>query len=490
MRSQLSVMNGGQIEAVPNRSVIIPHNTDAEQSLLGALLLNNDCLEHVSGFLKPQHFAVEIHGKIYDAAKSLIERGLLADPITLKAYFENSDDLEPVGGSSYLIKLVDSVISLNSAADYGELIYDLYLRRQLMSIGGDIASSATTFTMGDNAEKQIDRAESKLFELSTASNSGKGFMSFDAALAESISAAASAKENDTGLSGITTGLRDLDQQLGGLHNSDLIILAGRPSMGKTALATNIAFYAALAKRAGAKYGASVGVFSLEMSTEQLATRLLAQEAGIPSHKIRQGTIKGEEFQRLVDVSRDLLKIPLYIDDTPALTVSALRARARRLKKQQGLDLIIIDYLQLLQPPESKRSDNRVQEISEITRGLKALAKELNIPVIALSQLSRAVEQRDDKRPQLADLRESGSIEQDADVVMFVYREEYYESRKEPDPESEKHAAWQQKMAKIYNVAEIILAKQRHGPIGTVKTFFDGQLTKFGNLTQEWSETDE
>ena len=482
---QLAVVDN---EQVPTTARYIPHNTEAEQTLLGALLLNNECLEQVSGFLKGYHFAVAIHGKIYDAAKSLIERGLLADPITLKAYFEKSNDLNAVGGGAYLIKLADSVISLSVVSDYGRLIYDLYLRRQLMKIGGEITQNAVNFDMEYNAEQQIDSAEAQLFELSMASNNDKGFVSFDSALGNAIQVAAAAKDNDSGLSGITTGLRDMDVQLGGLHNSDLIILAGRPSMGKTALATNIAYNAALAKRNGAKAGANVAFFSLEMSTEQLATRLLAQEASIPSHKIRQGTIKGEDFQHLVDVSRNLLKIPLYIDDTPAISVSNLRARARRLKKQHGLDLIVIDYLQLLLPPDNLRhNDNRVNEISEITRALKALAKELNIPVIALSQLSRAVEQRDDKRPQLADLRESGSIEQDADVVMFVYREEYYESRREPDPESEKHAIWQQKMGKVYNIAEVILAKQRHGPIGTIKLFFDGQLTKFGNLQQNGEE---
>lgn len=485
MSQQLAVLNN---EQSLSEGLYVPHNTDAEQSLLGAILLNNECLEQVSGFLKGYHFAVLIHGKIYDAARSLIERGLLADPITLRAYFEKSDDLSVVGGSAYLIKLADSVVSLSIVLDYGHLIYDLYLRRQLMKIAGEMTRQAVNFNMDFNAEMQIDSAEAQLFELSVASNNDKGFVSFDNALGTAIQVAAAAKASDSGISGITTGLKDIDSQLGGLHNSDLIILAGRPSMGKTALATNIAYNAALAKRNGSKVGANVAFFSLEMSTEQLATRLLAQEAAIPSHKIRQGTIKGEEFQHLVDVSRNLLKIPLYIDDTPALSVSNLRARARRLKKQHGLDLIVIDYLQLLLPPDNmRRNDNRVVEISEITRALKALAKELNIPVIALSQLSRAVEQRDDKRPQLADLRESGSIEQDADVVMFVYREEYYESRREPDPDSDKHALWQQRMGKVYNVAEVILAKQRHGPIGTTKLFFDGQLTKFGDLVQNGEE---
>lgn len=470
-----------------NDSGVLPHNADAEQSLLGALLLKNESLEEVSSFLSGYHFAVEIHGKIYDAAKSLIERGLLADPITLKSFFEKNNDLQPVGGAVYLVKLVESVVNTAAIKDYGLLIYDLYLRRQLMAIGNEIAYKATNFSTDETAETQIDSAEDKLFKLSTANSNDKGFVSFDNALAEAITNAAAAKDNDTGISGITTGLRDLDGQLGGLHNSDLIILAGRPSMGKTALATNIAYNAAVAKKNGSRCGASVGFFSLEMSTEQLATRLLAQEAAVASHKIRQGIIKNDDFQKIVQTSRELVNIPLYIDDTPALSVSAIRARARRLKKQHGLDLIIIDYLQLLLPSESRRNDGRVQEISEITRALKTLAKELNIPIIALSQLSRAVEQRDDKRPQLADLRESGAIEQDADVVLFVYREEYYESRREPNPDSEKHLEWQKRMGRIYNIAEVVLAKQRHGPIGNVKLFFDGQLTKFGNLDRDGHE---
>ncbi len=485
MIPQLAILDGKDLTA-ENR--IMPHNTEAEQSLLGALLLNNECIIDVPDFLKGYHFAVEIHGKIFDATKNLIERGLLADPITLKAYFDKLDELGPVGGGGYLIKLADSVVNFSSVADYGRIIYDLYLRRQLMSIGSGISDHAAKFDIHNDAETQIREAESKLFELSNISSSNKGFVHLDTALSNVIEMAALARENDSGISGVSTGLRDMDSYLGGLHNSDLVIIAGRPSMGKTALAMNIAYNAAIAKKNGSKHGANVAFFSLEMSTDQLAMRLLAQEATIPSHKIRRGTINGEDFQRIVDVSRDLLQTPLYIDDTPALSISNLRARARRLKKQRGLDLLVVDYLQLLLPPENgRRQDSRVNEISEISRGLKAIAKELNIPVIALSQLSRAVEQRDDKRPQLADLRESGSIEQDADVVMFVYREEYYESRREPEQDSDKHIAWQQKMAKIYNVAEVILAKQRHGPIGTIKLFFDGQLTKFCDLSTQGDE---
>lgn len=475
--------------AVSNDSVgnienirVLPNNIDAEQSVLGAILINNNCFEKVSEFLCPQHFYSEIHRKIFQSIKILIEQGLVADPITLRAYFAKSDELSLIGGGEYLVKLVDSVTNLNSVYDYGKLIYDLYLRRELINIGDGIVYDAGEFKLQSNAISQIEKAEEKLFNLSVSGQTDKGLIPFNVALAEAISVAAAAKENDTGISGITTGLIDLDSDLGGLHPSDLIILAGRPSMGKTALATNIAYNAALACKNGKKTGGKVAFFSLEMSAEQLATRLLSQEAQIPSHRIRKGTIKQDEFQRLVDVSRNLVQIPLYIDDTPALTTAALRTRARRLKRQHGLDLIVIDYLQLLQGQDQK--NGRVNEISEITRALKSIAKELNVPVLALSQLSRAVEQRDDKRPQLADLRESGSIEQDADVVMFVFREEYYLSRREPSLDSEKHKAWQQAMANVYNVAEVILAKQRHGPIGTIKLFFDGNLTKFGNFSKE------
>lgn len=484
MLSQFPAIKSENLLEELDNSRVLPSNLDAEQSLLGAILIDNNCFEKVSEFLLPIHFFSKIHGKIFEAIKVLVEQNLIADPITLRAYFEKSDELSLIGGGEYLIKLVDTVTSLNGAYDYGRLIYDLYLRRELITIGDGIIYSASEFKLKDDASKQIEQAEEKLFKLSSIGQVEKGLTPLNVALAEAISVAAAARENNSGISGITTGLTDLDNDLGGLHPSDLIILAGRPSMGKTALATNIAYNAAMAYKNGDKTGGRVAFFSLEMSSEQLATRLLSQEAQIPSHRIRKGTIKHDEFQRLVEVSRNLVQIPLYIDDTPALTTAALRTRARRLQRQNGLDLIVIDYLQLLQAQDTK--NGRVQEISEITRALKAIAKELNIPVIALSQLSRAVEQRDDKRPQLADLRESGSIEQDADVVMFVFREEYYVSRREPSQDSEKHKIWQQEMSNVYNVAEVILAKQRHGPIGTVKLFFDGNLTKFGNLVKNYS----
>jgi len=475
--TQLSVITSSSEELLK----VPPHNYEAEQALLGALLHNNLSSEKVTEFLRPQHFADPIHGKIYEAIITLIERGQVADPITLSKYFEQEESLKAAGGAQYLVKLVTSVVSIINVKDYGLLIYDLYLRRQLIDVGETIVNQAHEHTLEVNATHQIEVAEQRLFDLATTGQQDRGFQAFQDTLITAIKTAEVAYKRDSQVVGCTTGFRDLDKWLGGLHPSDLIILAGRPSMGKTALATNIAFNAAWTALSRKEEG-KTAFFSLEMSAEQLATRLLAQESGISSDKIRRGELHQDDFPKFVEVSRRISKIPFYIDDTPALTISALRTRARRLKRQKGLDLIVIDYLQLLQGTD--KNDNRVQEVSDITRGLKALAKELNVPVIALSQLSRAVEQRDDKRPQLADLRESGSIEQDADVVMFIYREEYYEARKEPPEDSDKHAAWQDRMSKIYNQAEVIIAKQRHGPIGTIRLFFDGKLTKFGNLARE------
>jgi len=459
-----------------------PHNYEAEKALLGALLLNNSAYERVSDILQPIYFADETHGKIYLALSRLIDRGQVADPITLKDYFSQEQTLSEVGGPSYLIHLAESVVSIINVYDYAHTIRDLYLRRQLIGLGENIVNSAYTFDFEKQALHQIEEAEKQLFDLATTGEIDRGFINFETALTNAIQTAEVAFKRDSHVVGVTSGFRDLDRYLGGLHPSDLVILAGRPSMGKTALATNIAFNAAKAALTN-KSGAHVAFFSLEMSAEQLATRLLAQESGVSSDKIRRGEIRDTDFPKFVDVSRQLSQLPLYIDDTPALSVSMVRSRARRLKRQRGLGMIVIDYLQLLQSSSHGRTENRVIEISEITRMLKAIAKELNVPVLALSQLSRAVEQREDKRPQLADLRESGSIEQDADVVMFVYREEYYEARREPPVGTEKHREWQQKMDQIHHKAEIILAKQRHGPIGTIKLYFDGSLTKFGDLAE-------
>lgn len=464
--------------------VSLPHNIEAEQALLGALLYDNLAYEKVSDFLEPFHFSEIAHGQIYQAIRTLIERGQIADPVTLKDYFQSQESLESIGGTRYLAQLATSVVSLVNTIDYGRLIQDLYLRRQLIHLGHDLVVQSRTVDLDSKALDFIEETEQKLFDLSTIGVAEKSFVSFTEALSQSIEMATQAFKRDSHVVGVTTGLADLDHMLGGLHPSDLLVLAGRPSMGKTALATNIAFNAAKATLRQKKEGAVVAFFSLEMSCEQLATRLLGAEAGISSDEIRRGAIRGEDFTKFVDISKQLANLPLYIDDTPALSISALRTRCRRLKRKQNLGLIVIDYLQLLHTAGSKRPENRVQELSEITRALKALAKELNVPILALSQLSRAVEQRDDKRPQLADLRESGSIEQDADVVMFVFRESYYLERKEPDHGTEKHLEWIQKMERIRNVAELIVAKQRHGPVGTRHLFFDSRFTRFSDLSKE------
>lgn len=460
---------------------VLPHNTEAEQSLLGAILLSNECFENVSELLLPHYFATPINGKIYEAICKTISQGFVADPITLKAYFEQNDDLKNIDGGNYLIQLVNAVISISCVEDYAKVIRDLYIRRQLIMLGENIAQKALTFDIDENAETQIETAEAKLYEISSSDRSD-GFVPFSSALSSTMQLLESAYTSDSSITGITTGFIDLDKWIGGLNKSDLIILAGRPSMGKTALATNIAFNAATAYNKKADGGGKVAFFSLEMSKEQLVTRILSQECNIPSERIRRGEIKEEDFGKLIQANKYLAEFPLFIDDTPALSVSGVRSRARRLKRKYGLDLIVVDYLQLLQGNTEKRNENRVQEISDVTRSLKALAKELNIPILALSQLSRAVEARDDKRPQLSDLRESGSIEQDADIVMFIYREEYYEARREPNDGTDEHIKWLDKMTKIHNLAEVILAKQRHGPIGTIKLFFDGKYTKFDNLS--------
>ena len=460
------------------------YNTEAEQALLGGLLLNNQHLERLPDCLRADHFADGRHKLIYTAIKTLVDKGHTADPITLKDYFSSHPEFEELRGGQYLVGLCTSVTSTTSLYDYGMLIHNLYLKRQLIDLGDTVVRDARTPTLELDAQTQIESAERALYNLATEGEQRGGFLDFKEAITKAVTLAEIAFKRDSHLVGVTSGLLDLDKWLGGFHPSDLIILAGRPSMGKTALATNVAFNAAMSKMKGETAGAPVAFFSLEMSAEQLATRLLASECGISSDKIRRGEIRTEDFPKFVDASRRICNAPFFIDDTPAITVTALRNRARRLQRQHGLGLIVIDYLQLIDGGDRK-SENRVQEISNITRSLKALAKELNVPVIALSQLSRAVEQRDDKRPQLSDLRESGSIEQDADVVMFVYRDEYYEARKEPEPGTEKHLEWQTRMEKVYNKAEIILAKQRHGPVGTVRVFFDGALTKFGNLTEAY-----
>ncbi len=465
-------------------SLDILHNIEAEQALLGALILDNSLLENIPDIFNSEYFASILHSKIFESIKKIMDKGSVADPITISSNLSNDDVFINADGKKYLLDLVESVIGLSNIQQYANIIYDLYLRRQIISISDSTINDAKTMDNIENASVLIENTEKKLYDLATGiSNKGRLF-SFSDALAESIESAASAFKRESHIVGVTTGFKSLDKWLGGLHKSDLLIVAGRPSMGKTAFATNLAFNAAKYKLLNNDDGASVIFFSLEMSAEQLATRILSSESGISSDNIRRGEIPKDSFDKFLTISHEFESLELFIDDTPNVSISQIRNRARRLKRQHNLGLIVIDYLQLIESSGTKRhSESRVQEISEITRGLKGLAKELDVPIVALSQLSRAVEQRDDKRPQLADLRESGSIEQDADVVMFVYREEYYKARKEPPEGTIEHDKWVLEMEKIYNRAEIIIAKQRHGPVGTVKLFFDGRLTKFGNLME-------
>jgi replicative DNA helicase len=471
-----------------------PHNIDAEQALLGAILVNNEAIDRVTGFLEPLHFFDPLHAQIFEIAAKMIQAGKQATPITLKTFF---DSAEPIDANltvpQYLGRLAASATTIINAEDYGRTIYDLAVRRSLISLGEDMVNSAFDAPIDFPPKQQIEDAESRLYDLAEQGKYGQGFMGFGSALTNAIEMANNAYQREGHLSGLASGLTDLDSKMGGLQTSDLIILAGRPSMGKTALATNIAYNVAKAYK-GEKQpdgteeavdGAIVGFFSCEMSAEQLATRILSEQAEIASEKIRRGMISEEEFRKLVAVSQEMSRIPLYIDQTGGLSIAQLAARARKLKRQKGLGLLIVDYLQLL-VGNKRASDGRVQEITEITTNLKALAKELNVPILALSQLSRQVEQRDDKRPQLSDLRESGSIEQDADVVMFVFREEYYVERKKPSETNvEEMLKWQQEMAAVHGRAEVILGKQRHGPTGTVGLSFEAQFTRFTNLARDY-----
>lgn len=466
-----------------------PHNDPAEMALLGAILQSNRAYERVSEFLRPEHFANRIHGRIFDAMGRLIERGQIADAITLRQYFERDAELNEVGGYEYLVELTGSVVSVVNAEDYAKVVHDLALRRELIAIGEEMVNRAFSDSLDEAGTDQIEAAEQKLFQLAETGEVEGGFIHFREAVGKSILIAEAAYRRAGQIAGVPSGFTDLDRLLGGLHNSDLLILAGRPSMGKTALATNIGFNVAREMtRDDAGRRCTVAFFSLEMSSEQLATRVLSDATGLPGEKIRRGDLSNEDFEKLVIASQELERVGLFIDDTPAITVTALRSRARRLKRQHGLSLIIVDYLQLMRPSAGMRSDNRVQEVSDITRGLKAIAKELDVPVIALSQLSRAVEQREDKRPQLADLRESGSIEQDADMVLFVFREEYYLARAEPTRRAdedetkfaERYTRWQQQLESVHSLAKVIVAKQRHGPIGDVTLRFDGETTRFSD----------
>ncbi len=471
----------------------LPHNIEAEKALLGAIFVNNRAFDRISDFLQPDHFALGQHGRIFAAAMTLIERGQIADPITLRNFFEQDQSLADIGGPAYLAELASSAVTIINTLEYGRIIYDLFLKRQLIQLGEDVVNAAYDGDVEVNAVRQIERAEQSLYDLASTGEYEGGFQDFKTSLKSAIEMAAAAHSRDGGLSGVTTGLVDLDKLLGGLHPSDLIVLAGRPGMGKTALATNIAYNAAYShNRSDGKEGAVVGFFSLEMSAEQLASRIISEQTNISSDRMRKGELSSDEFNRLSAACQGLNTTPIFIDDTPALSVSQLRTRARRLKRQHNLGLIVVDYLQLMSGGATSRNEGRVQEISEITRGLKTLAKELNVPVLALSQLSRAVEQREDKRPQLSDLRESGTIEQDADVVTFIYREEYYLERQKPIPNArdkperydQELERWDSRREEVRNTAEVIVAKQRHGPTGSVDLMFEGQYTRFHDLDRQ------
>ncbi len=471
-----------------------PHNIEAEQQLLGAILTNNDVFDRVAGVINETHFYDPVHARIYEIASARIAKNALASPVTLKAFLEDDPGMKELGGANYLVRLAGAAISSFAARDYAQMIYDLAIRRKLMDLGRDISDKAARVEVQSEPREQIVEAEQALYKLAEAGQVNQGFQSFLSAVTDAVNMANAAYQREGGMSGVSTGLTDMDKKLGGLHKSDLLILAGRPSMGKTSLATNIAFNIAKAYKRGIRQdgtegavdGGVVGFYSLEMSAEQLAARILSEASEVPSEQIRRGDMTETEFRRFVEAAKSLEACPLYIDDTPALPISQLAARARRLKREHGLDVLIVDYLQLVRPATAK--DSRVNEVSEITQGLKAIAKELDIPVVALSQLSRQVENREDKRPQLSDLRESGSIEQDADVVMFVFREEYYKEREKPgDHELEAMGKWQEEMERLHGRAEIVIGKQRHGPIGTVELSFEGRFTRFGNLVKPWQQ---
>ena len=464
------------LNIIKNQSEELPNNIEAEQSVIGSILLTNEIFDDISLIISSKNFYDPIHKKIFEALEKLIYGGQLANPITLKNYFETEKD--DLNIPEYLVKITKFSSSSRQAIEYSKLIFDLYVKRELIKISGEIIDQAKLNDIETDGQKLIEKYEKSLFDLAEKGSFSSSLVKFDEAMRQTIEMASNAYKNEEGIVGVPTGLKDLDDRLGGLHKSDLIIIAGRPSMGKTALATNIAFNAAKKiQESGEKR--SIAFFSLEMSSEQLSTRILAEQSRIKSNDIRRGKISEEQFDKFIETSKDISELPLFIDETPAITIAALSNRARRIKRLHGLDMVVIDYIQLMRASNS--NNGRVQEISEITQGLKALAKELAVPVLALSQLSRAVEQRDDKKPQLSDLRESGSIEQDADVVMFVYREAYYLQGKEPRPATVEHAEWQAKMNEVSHLAELIIQKQRHGPTGNVMLEFEAMFTKFKDI---------
>ena len=461
---------------VKNISKELPNNIEAEQSVIGSILISNELFDEINMIVTSINFYDPMHQKIYAAIEKLIYSGMLANPITLKNYFDNEKDT--INIPEYLVKITKFSSAARQTIEYSKLVYDLYVKRELIKLSENIIDTAKQNDLDQNAQKIIESSEKSLFDLAEKGSFSSSIVKFDEAMRLTIEMASNAYKNEEGLVGVPTGLKDLDDRLGGLHKSDLIIIAGRPSMGKTALATNIAFHAAKNIQENIKKS-TIAFFSLEMSSEQLSTRILAEQSRIKSNDIRRGKISEEEFDKFIETSKNISELPLYIDETPAISVAALSNRARRIKRLYGLEMVVIDYIQLMRASNYK--EGRVQEISEITQGLKALAKELAVPVVALSQLSRAVEQRDDKKPLLSDLRESGSIEQDADVVMFVYREAYYLKAKEPRAATVEHAEWQAKMNEVSHLAELIISKQRHGPTGNVPLEFEEMFTKFKDI---------
>ncbi len=452
----------------------LPNNIEAEQAVIGSILVSNDIFDEINTIISSVNFFDPMHQKIFEAVESLIYKGMLANPITLKNYFE--DEKDDLNVPEYLVKITKFSTSVRQAIEYSKIIYDMFVRRELIKISEQTIDSAKINDLDTSGQSIIESSERLLFDLAEKGSFNSSLVKFDEAMKQTIEMASAAYKNEEGIVGVPTGLRDLDDKLGGLHQSDLIIIAGRPSMGKTSLATNIAFNAAQKLQESGKKS-SVAFFSLEMSSEQLSTRIISEQARISSNDIRRGRISDDQFDKFLETSKNISELPLYIDETPAISIAALSNRARRIKRLFGLDMIVVDYIQLMRGTTINK-DGRVQEISQITQGLKAIAKELSVPVVALSQLSRQVEQRDDHKPQLADLRESGSIEQDADVVMFVYREGYYLSRKEPREATVEHAEWQAKMNEVAHLAQIIIGKQRHGPIGNVTLEFEERFTKF------------
>ena len=455
----------------------LPNNIEAEQAVIGSILVSNDIFDEISTIISSINFYDPMHQKIYEAIESLVYKGMLANPITLKNYFE--DEKDDLNVPEYLVKITKFSTSVRQAVEYSKIIYDMFVRRELIKISEQTIDSAKLNELDTNGQTIIENSERLLFDLAEKGSFNSSLVKFDEAMKQTIEMASAAYKNEEGIVGVPTGLRDLDDKLGGLHQSDLIIIAGRPSMGKTSLATNIAFNAAQKLQDSGKKS-SIAFFSLEMSSEQLSTRIISEQARISSNDIRRGRISDEQFDKFLETSKNIAELPLYIDETPAISIAAMSNRARRIKRLFGLDMIVVDYIQLMRGTTYNK-DGRVQEISQITQGLKAIAKELGVPVVALSQLSRQVEQRDDHKPQLADLRESGSIEQDADVVMFVYREGYYLSRKEPREATVEHAEWQAKMNEVAHLAQIIIGKQRHGPIGNVTLEFEERFTKFKDI---------